>query len=49
MTCPLFGAESDELSAHVKRKGVEMLGGKKSEAYKDKRCARWYTVTFTAS
>lgn len=32
---PLFGAESDELSAHVKRKGVEMLGGKKSEAYKD--------------
>ena len=27
---PLFGAESDELSAHVKRKGVEMLGGKKS-------------------
>lgn len=34
---PLFGAESDELSAHVKRKGVEMLGGKKSEAYKDKK------------
>lgn len=32
---PLFGAESDELSAHVKRKGVEMLGGKKSEAYRD--------------
>lgn len=32
---PLFGAESDELSAHVKRKGVEMLGGKRSEAYKD--------------
>lgn len=32
---PLFGAESDELSAHVKRKGVEMLGGKHSEAYKD--------------
>lgn len=32
---PLFGAESDELSAHVKRKGVEMLGGKCSEAYKD--------------
>lgn len=34
---PLFGAESDELSAHVKRKGVEMLGGKKAEAYKDNK------------
>ena len=33
---PLFGAESDEISAHVKRKGVEMLGGKRSEAYRDK-------------
>ena len=33
---PLFGAESDELSAHVKRKGVDMLGGKHSEAYRDK-------------
>lgn len=33
---PLFGAESDEISAHVKRKGVEMLGGKRSESYKDK-------------
>ena len=33
---PLFGAESDELSAHVKRKGVEMLGGKLYEAYRDK-------------
>ena len=33
---PLFGAELDELSAHVKRKGVEMLGGKLSEAYRDK-------------
>lgn len=33
---PLFGAESDEISAHVKRKGVEVLGGKRSEAYKDK-------------
>ena len=32
---PLFGAESDELSSHVKRKGVEILGGKQSEAYKD--------------
>ena len=32
---PLFGVESDELSAHVKRKGVEVLGGKQSEAYMD--------------
>ena len=33
---PLYGAEADELSRHVKRKGVEVLGGKKSEAYNDK-------------
>lgn len=33
---PLFGAESDELSAHVKRRGAFLLGGKNSEAYKDK-------------
>lgn len=33
---PLFGAESDELSAHVKRRGASLLGGKSSEAYKDK-------------
>lgn len=32
---PLYGSESDELSNHVKRKGVELLGGKKSNAYKD--------------
>lgn len=32
---PLFGAESDEVSSHVKRRGVELLGGKKSDAYKD--------------
>lgn len=32
---PLYGSEADELSSHVKRKGVEMLGGKKTEAYKD--------------
>lgn len=32
---PLYGCESDELSAHVKRKGVQVLGGKLSEAYKD--------------
>lgn len=34
---PLYGAEADELSKHVKRKGVAVLGGKQSEAYKDKR------------
>ena len=32
---PLYGAEADELSGHVKRKGVNVLGGKQSEAYKD--------------
>lgn len=32
---PLYGAEADELSNHVKRKGVKVLGGKQSEAYKD--------------
>ncbi len=32
---PLYGNEADELSNHVKRKGVQILGGKKSEAYKD--------------
>ena len=34
---PLYGAESDELCNHVKRKGVEMLGGKSSNAYKDNK------------
>lgn len=33
---PLYGAEADELSKHVKRKGVSVHGGKKSEAYADK-------------
>lgn len=32
---PLYGSEADELSAHVKRKGVAVLGGKRSEAYRD--------------
>lgn len=32
---PLFGAESDELSAHIRRRGTELLGGKKTEAYLD--------------
>lgn len=32
---PLYGSEADELSSHVKRKGVSVLGGKQSEAYQD--------------
>lgn len=32
---PLYGSEADELSAHVKRKGVQVLDGKQSEAYQD--------------
>lgn len=32
---PLYGSEADEISSHVKRKGVAILGGKQSEAYKD--------------
>lgn len=32
---PLYGSEADELSSHVKRKGVAVLGGKQSEAYQD--------------
>lgn len=32
---PLYGAEADELCNHVKRKGVEMMGGKESNAYRD--------------
>ena len=32
---PLYRSEADELSNHVKRKGVSILGGKSSEAYKD--------------
>lgn len=32
---PLYGSEADEISGHVKRKGVSVLGGKKTEAYKD--------------
>lgn len=34
---PLYGSEADELCNHVKRKGVEMLGGKQSNAYKDNK------------
>ena len=32
---PLLGAEMDQITAAVKRKGVEVLGGKESDAYHD--------------
>lgn len=32
---PLLSPESDDLSKAVRKKGVEVLGGKKSEAYKN--------------
>ncbi len=32
---PLYGCEIDEVSKHVKRKAVNVLGGKESEAYRD--------------
>lgn len=32
---PLYGCEIDEVSKHVKRKAVAVLGGKDSEAYRD--------------
>lgn len=34
---PLYGAEADELCNHVKRRGIEILGGKNSKAYKDSK------------
>lgn len=34
---PLYGAEADELCNHVKRKGMAILGGKKSNAYKESK------------
>lgn len=33
---PLYGCEIDEIQHHVKRKVVEILGGKQSEAYRDR-------------
>lgn len=33
---PQYASEADEISNHVKRKGVVILGGKKSDAYKDR-------------
>lgn len=32
---PLYGCEIDEVKAHVNRKGVKILGGKDSKAYRD--------------
>lgn len=32
---PLYGCEIEEVSKHVKRKAVNVLGGKDSEAYRD--------------
>lgn len=32
---PLYSCEIDEVQQHVRRKGVQMLGGKTSEAYRD--------------
>ncbi len=37
---PLYGSESDELSKRVKKKGVEVLGGKNTNAYKDTKLRR---------
>lgn len=34
---PLYGAEADEMSAHIRRRGVNLLGGKESEAYNDRK------------
>lgn len=31
---PLYGCEIDEIQKHVKRRGVDILGGKQSEAYR---------------
>lgn len=37
---PLYGCEIDEIQKSVRKKGVEVLGGKQNEAYKDRsiRC-----------
>lgn len=34
---PLYGSEADDLCNHVKRRGTELLGGKKSNSYKDSK------------
>lgn len=32
---PLYGCEIDEVKGHINRKGISVLGGKESEAYRD--------------
>lgn len=32
---PLYGCEIDEIQKHVRRKGIDVLGGKNTPAYKD--------------
>lgn len=32
---PLYGCEIEEVQKHVRKKGIEVLGGKDSNAYKD--------------
>lgn len=32
---PLYGCEIEEVQKHVRKKGIEVLGGKDSDAYKD--------------
>lgn len=34
---PLYGSEADELCSHVKRRGVAVMGGKATNAYRDSR------------
>lgn len=34
---PMYGSESDEMSRRVKKKGVEVMGGKHTNAYKDNK------------
>ncbi len=34
---PLYGSEADEISRKVKKKGVEILGGRESDAYTDSK------------
>lgn len=44
---PLYGSEADELCNHVKRKGVDMLGGKKETLIKILRYVLQCTLIFT--
>lgn len=44
---PLYGCEIEEVSQHVRRKAVSVLGGKDSEAYNDGSIRSLYFPTFT--